>query len=442
MYIKKNIKQMSETNSKLREVEELMDSIPKFSSTGKSAANFDLSRMRKLCKRMENPQNNFKSIHVAGTNGKGTVCRMLASVYQQAGCKVGLYTSPHLVDFRERFQINANFIETELLLEFFDRFGEFIHESKFTYFEITTAIAFWYFSKQKVDIAVLEVGLGGKLDATNVVNPLISVITSIGLDHIDILGDTIEEIAFEKAGIIKQNRPVVIGELEPEASSVIKKIAKDKSAKLKTIDSIQAEYQDQKIILKVDKSVLTLNGKHWKKIDANNAAVVYCVIQELNDDFSVDDLAFKQGIDNIPQRFRKRAVFEKLLPDYDWYFDGAHNAESVKSLTTHLSSLESPIKWTVVLSFMKDKLTPEVAKLWNNFSTIYLYPMKGERAASLKEMKAYFPTAKTMESPDQLQSDQFKSELVIFSGSFYFYSIVSNWMGAIASADQLNPSAL
>lgn len=433
---------MSEALSKLKKVEEFLGSIPKFSSTGKSAANFDLSRMQRFCGKMGNPENDFRSIHVAGTNGKGTVCRMLASVYQEAGYQVGLYTSPHLVDFRERFQINANYIEIDLLLEFFDRFGDYIRKSKFTYFEITTAIAFWYFSKKNVDIAVLEVGLGGRLDATNVVKPLISVITSTGLDHTDILGDTIEKIAIEKGGIIKQNRPLVIGCLSSEARSAIQKIAEEKSSKMITVDSIQAEYQDRKIHLKGLNQAIVLDGTHWKKVDAENAAVVYQVIHQLKDDFSVDDVAFKHGIDNIHQRFRKRAVFEKLVPEFDWYFDGAHNAESVESLTTHLKNLSAPENWTVILSFMKDKLTPEVAEFWNNFSTIYLYQMEGERSATLEDMKSFFPTAHTLNSPEQLQSDHFKSELVIFSGSFYFYGIVSNWMGAIASADQLNPSAL
>lgn len=428
---------MPEAMEKLKEVEMYLNSIPKFSSSGNTAANFDLSRMKIFCDRMGNPQNNFKSIHVAGTNGKGTVCRMLASAYQEAGYKVGLYTSPHLVDFRERFQINATYVEGDLLLDFFDRFGEYIRETKFTYFEITTAIAFWIFSQVKVDLAVLEVGLGGRLDATNVVDPLVSVITSIGFDHTDILGDTIEKIAIEKAGIIKQNKPVVIGQLETEAIAAIKKIALEKSVNVVNVDSLNADYQDEQMILKNDRSQIVMDGKNWKKVDAVNTAIAYRVTEILKNSFSMNNQQFKRGIESVQKRFPKRAVFEKLFADYNWYFDGAHNAQSVHSLTLHLSGLAPPGKWTVILSFMKDKLTREVAELWNNFDKIYLYQMEGERAARLHEMKYFFPMASALNSPKKLLSNHFKSELVIFSGSFYFYGVVSNWMGAIASADQI-----
>lgn len=428
---------MSDKILSLKEVEDFLNSIPKFSSAGTSAANFNLSRMEKFCDRIGNPQKDFKSIHVAGTNGKGTVCRMLASIFQEAGYKVGLYTSPHLVDFRERFQINAKYIETDLLIQFFEQFGEYIRDKKFTYFEITTSIAFWIFSKQKVDLAILEVGLGGRLDATNVVDPVVSVITSIGLDHTDILGDTIEKIAIEKAGIIKQNKPVVIGELESEAKSAIEKIAAEKSADLLSIESLNAVYQDDQIILKNTHPPIMIDGINWKKVDAVNTAMVYRVKKLLEGNYPVSNEQFKQGIENVQDRFSRRAVFEKLSPIYKWYFDGAHNAESVQSLTTHLSNVAPPAKWNVLLSFMRDKLNYEVAELWNNFDNIYIYQMEGERAATVDEMSSFFPTASVLDSPIKLLTNQFKSELVIFSGSFYFYSVVSNWMGAIASADQI-----
>jgi len=433
---------MSESITNLKEIEAFLDSIPKFSKSGKNATNFDLSRMKEFCDRLENPQNDLKSIHVAGTNGKGTVCRMLASVYQEAGYNVGLYTSPHLVDLRERFQINAKFAERDLFIEFFDRFGEYIQEKNFTYFEITTAIAFWIFSQQNIELAVLEVGLGGRLDATNVVDPLVSVITSIGLDHTDILGNSIEKIASEKAGIIKQNRPVVIGNLTPEAKSTIQKISKVRSAEIITIEQLETTFQNQKITLKKEGDPVLIDAQNWKEVDTWNIAIVYKVLRVLKDQFPVSNDIFKKGIENVQLRFPRRAVFEKLSADYNWYFDGAHNVQSVESLTSHLISIAPARQWTVVLSFMRDKLSSEIAELWSKFDHLYLYEMEGERAGTFDEMKTFFPTAKTIEFPDQIISNQFKSELVIFSGSFYFYSIVSNWMGAIASADQLNPSAL
>ncbi|MCG2588695.1 bifunctional folylpolyglutamate synthase/dihydrofolate synthase [Rhodohalobacter sulfatireducens] len=433
---------MSESITNLKEIEAFLDSIPKFSKSGKNATNFDLSRMEEFCDRLGNSQNDFKSIHVAGTNGKGTVCRMLASVYQEAGYNVGLYTSPHLVDFRERFQINAKFAESDLFIEFFDRFGEYIREKNFTYFEMTTAIAFWIFSQQKIDLAVLEVGLGGRLDATNVVDPLISVITSIGLDHTDILGHSIEKIASEKAGIIKQNKPVVIGKLPSQAKSTIQKIAKDRSAKFVTIEQLETTIQNRKITLQKEGEPVLIDAQNWKEVDTRNIAIVYKVLRVLKDQFPVSQDIFTKGIENVQLRFPRRAVFEKLSSGYNWYFDGAHNEQSVKSLTSHLISMAPASEWRVVLSFMRDKLSSEIAELWSKFDHLYLYEMEGERAATFDEMKTFFPTAKTIEFPDQIISNQFKSELVIFSGSFYFYSVVSNWMGAIASADHLNPSAL
>lgn len=433
---------MSDTEKKLKRAEEFLDSIPKFSSFGKHAANFDLSRMRNFCEKMGNPQHDFKSIHVGGTNGKGTVSRMLASIYQEAEYKTGLYTSPHLVNVKERFRINSKMIENELLVEFFDLYEDYIRKTGCTYFEITTAIAFWYFSREQVDIAILEVGLGGRLDATNVIEPIISVITSISLDHTDVLGNSVEEIALEKAGIIKPGKPVVIGDLSNIAEEVILSVAQMNDSNVIKSGSPNAYLTNKKIKLTGIEPAITLDTKHWKKVDHLNVAIVCKIVETLNSEYPVPPYAFKNGIKSIHSKFSQHAVFEKLFSDKLWYFDGAHNEESVKSLTDHLLSLAPSTRWSVVLSFMGDKLNARVAELWNLFPNIYLYEMEGDRAASVDEMKKFFPTAKVVENHRFLEADQFKSELVIFSGSFYFYSIVSNWMGAIASADQKNPSAL
>ncbi|WP_234572131.1 bifunctional folylpolyglutamate synthase/dihydrofolate synthase [Rhodohalobacter sp. 614A] len=433
---------MSDSLEKIKRVEEYLDSIPKFSKAGKSAANFNLARMNEFCKRMGNPQNDFKSIHIGGTNGKGTVCRMTASVYQQAGYKVGLYTSPHLLNVRERFQVNAQQIKSDLLLDFFDEYGPFIQESNFTYFEITTAIAFWFFSKKEVDIAILEVGLGGRLDATNVVNPEVSAITSIGLDHTDILGDTIEAIAFEKAGIIKKERPVVIGNLPDEAEAVVRSVAESHHSNILKGADLQAVSENQKIHLRGIHPMVTIDAKNWKKIDAQNVAIVYKIVETLTSVFPIKMDTFAEGIERVHTRFLNHAVFEELSTEKKWYFDGAHNEQSVKTLINHLLELAPANRWSVVLSFMGDKLNAKIAELWNNFPNIYLYEMEGQRSATIETMKSYFPSARVIQNHNFLHSDHFKSELVIFSGSFYFYNIVSNWMGAIASADQKNPSAL
>ncbi|MGK7389609.1 MAG: bifunctional folylpolyglutamate synthase/dihydrofolate synthase, partial [Candidatus Cyclobacteriaceae bacterium M2_1C_046] len=187
----------------IESVNSYLESIPKFQTSGKSAANFDLDHFKKFCNELGNPESKYPTIHVAGTNGKGSTCQILASIYQRAGYRVGMYTSPHLLNFSERFKINGIEISDAKLVEFFNAFESQLKKNGLSYFEISTAIAFWYFASQQVDLAIIEVGLGGRLDATNIIKPEVSVITNISLDHTDILGDSVNEIAREKAGIIK-----------------------------------------------------------------------------------------------------------------------------------------------------------------------------------------------------------------------------------------------
>ena len=190
----------------------MFNQLPMYQLQGASAYKKDLTNTHLLLTHLDNPQEKIKCIHVAGTNGKGSTSHMLASILQEAGYKVGLYTSPHLKDFRERIKINGKDISEEFVTAFINKHKSFFESNDMSFFEMTVGLAFDYFSKEKVDIAVIEVGMGGRLDATNIITPLVSVITNIGLDHIQFLGNTLEAIAFEKAGIIKPNIPIVIGE--------------------------------------------------------------------------------------------------------------------------------------------------------------------------------------------------------------------------------------
>ncbi|MDZ7757609.1 bifunctional folylpolyglutamate synthase/dihydrofolate synthase [Rhodohalobacter sp.] len=419
----------------IEKAEAFLLSIPKFGNVGRSAANFSLDRMISFCELMGNPQNSVPMIHVAGTNGKGTTCQMLASVYQEAGYKTGLYTSPHLIDVRERFKVNGEWIDDEHLLEFFQEFGKEAIELKLTFFELTTAIAFWYFNKQKVDLAIIETGLGGRLDATNVIDPLVSVITSIGYDHTDILGDTLEEIAAEKAGIIKLNRPVVLGRLEPEAQSVIESIASAKNSEVYHSQKLNPEFKDGHFVLHPADNSIYINAKGRKKIDAVNTAMAWMVVGLTQSTFPVPDEAFVDGIEKMDQRFGNHAHFSRIHPKKSWYFDGAHNVESTRELVKELKSMASVENWTAVLSFMDDKLNQEIADIWNEFPNIMVFEQEGDRAASIKKMNSYFPSSKAINSDKATQlftSDDNKTELVIFSGSFYFYKTVRNWMGTEA----------
>ncbi len=374
-------------------------------------------------------------IHVAGTNGKGTTCQMLASIYQQAGYKTGLYTSPHLLDVRDRFRIDAKNIPDDDLLEFFQLHGDYVVEEKLTFFELTTGIAFWYFAEQDADIAVIETGLGGKLDATNVIDSEIAVITSIGMDHADILGDSIELIAAEKAGIIKPGKPVVIGILKDEALRVISKISSGQSSRILKAEQIKPKLEGGQFVLSDGAQKLEISAEGRKAIDRVNIAMSRLVVMALQQKFPVNDRQFVEGVEQMKDRFAHHAHFEKLKTDQNWYFDGAHNAEAVEILVEELKRIDHPDKWNIVLSFMKDKLSPEVAGQWMPFKKIYLFEQEGDRAAKLQQMKEFFPHAKTLHQNsigDFLSSETLKRELVIFSGSFYFYNTVRHWMGTEA----------
>ena len=210
----------------------MFNQLPMYQLQGASAYKKDLTNAHLLTAHLDNPQEKIKCIHVAGTNGKGSTSHMLASILQEAGYKVGLYTSPHLKDFRERIKITGKDISEEFVTDFINEHKSFFESNDLSFFEMTVGLAFDYFAKEKVDIAVIEVGMGGRLDATNIITPMVSVITNIGLDHMQFLGNTLESIAFEKAGIIKSNIPVIIGEYTPETQPVFVAKAKECNSEL------------------------------------------------------------------------------------------------------------------------------------------------------------------------------------------------------------------
>ncbi|MEX0944243.1 MAG: Mur ligase family protein [Balneolaceae bacterium] len=423
----------------IQDVYKYLDSVPMFGKNGQSAANFDLDRMKYLCSVMGHPENTFKSIHVAGTNGKGTVCRMLASIYQEAGFKTGLYTSPHLEHVTERFRVNSEVIHPNDLLIFFQQYGNEIIKASATYFEITTAISFWYFSIQKVDIAIIETGLGGRLDATNVLQPMASVITSISLDHADILGNQIVQIATEKGGIIKYKTPVFTGILPFEAKNRIRDIALSQESDLIEVSGNEFEYHSGEIRVTSNEKKFRIKGEHFKSIDAQNAQLVLDIVEYFNKQFSVSASQLFQGLKSMHFRYPQRAIFEKLIPDQRWFFDGAHNTESVTILAQHLKNIGPVDEWILILSYMSDKMNDEIATIWNEFPNIYLYEMQSVRAAKMDEMKKYFPSAMDLKMDQLNLLNDFESRLVIFSGSFYFYGTVRRWLGTmIAAKDNLS----
>src|SRR5664279_3094730 len=219
-------------------LEFLFSQFPSYHRIGKAAYRNDLDNIIILDNYFKNPHRRYFTIHVAGTNGKGSVSHMIASVLQEAGYKTGLFTSPHLKDFRERIRVNGEMITETNVVTFVTNYNEIIKEVNPSFFEMSVAMAFNYFAECKVDVAVIEVGLGGRLDSTNIISPVLSVITNIGHDHMDLLGDTLEKIAFEKAGIIKKNIPVVISETQPETENVFLRKAVDLNAPIYFADRI------------------------------------------------------------------------------------------------------------------------------------------------------------------------------------------------------------
>ncbi|MCW9705941.1 bifunctional folylpolyglutamate synthase/dihydrofolate synthase [Fodinibius salsisoli] len=411
------------------DVEQYLSEIPKFQSDLTKATDFGLSRFRKFCEAIGNPQDDFSSVHVAGTNGKGSTCSILEAVYREGGVSVGKYTSPHIFRFNERFIVDGQPIPDEELLQFFREFHDKVEEYRLTYFEISTAIAFWWFAKLQVDLGIIEVGLGGRLDATNIIDPLVSVITSISLDHTDILGGSLEKVAREKGGIIKAGRPVVVGQLAQEAEGAIRKVVENKDADIFSITDLKPEYMTGgKVKITVNEGEITFSTALKAPVQAFNVAVAWQVTRVLNDQLSVTQQQFGQALKQLNVGYGR---FEKLSETKQWYFDGAHNIEAVQKLRESVSSVGEIGSAVLILSLMRDKITPKVMEEFSEFKNIYYYSLNTERAASVEDIKRWLP--QMMAFPTRLNQqrqllEEFDSELVIFAGSFYFYATVRDWI--------------
>jgi len=297
-------------------VEWMFEQLPMFQQVGVSAYKKDLTNTLKIATHLNNPERNFKTVHVGGTNGKGSTSSLIASVLQEAGFKVGLYTSPHLVDFRERIRINGDEISKEFVVDFIENNKSFFEDSKLSFFEMTVGMAFQYFSDQKVDVAIIEVGLGGRLDSTNIITPLLCVITNIGWDHMNLLGNTIEEIASEKAGIIKENIPVVIGEFTNETKKVFQNEADLKNAPIyfaSTINDIPELESD-------------LKGNY----QLHNKKTAYQSIRLLKNHFLIADDDIVKGFLNVEKNTGLKGRWTVLSEKPLIVTDTAHNKDGLE----------------------------------------------------------------------------------------------------------------
>jgi dihydrofolate synthase/folylpolyglutamate synthase len=407
----------------IKEVWSYLDSIPKFQDKGASAANFELENISKFCSLIGDPQNKFPSIHVAGTNGKGTTCHLLEAIYKHGGYKTGLFTSPHLLLYNERFRISGIEVADEKILHFFQRYEEELRKSKLTYFEISTALAFWLFAEEQVDLAIIETGLGGRLDSTNIITPEVSIITSVGLDHQQILGNTEVEIAKEKAGIIKDTVPVILGNISGEVESAILDTAELKKAGVTKASDLKPEWSNG--LFSIPDRNIAVQTQLKEEVNKWNIAAVYHCIQILDDRFKLSESDFRKSVSNF-QGVAGR--FERLHNDRDWYFSGAHNEQALQSTLLTAEKLSKDKQAVVIFSLMGDKMSSEVLSLLNELENKYYFELPSERAGSYKELSEHIKAELIEESTQKSILKEFESSLVIFTGSFYFYSTVKRWV--------------
>lgn len=384
-------------------IDYLYAQLPMFSRIGSAAYKADLHNTILLCGALGHPENQFKSIHIAGTNGKGSTSHMLAAILQEAGYKTGLYTSPHLKDFRERIRINGKMIDPGFIVDFVAKTRSLSEEIEPSFFELTVAMAFDYFATEQVDIAVVETGLGGRLDSTNVIHPILSVITNIGYDHMNILGDTLEKIAAEKAGIIKEGVPVVIGEVLPvtlpifsdKASAchahivfaqeeyICNEIWQTAPGKLECSISDTKHHQSQQFELQ-------LAGRYQTK----NLCTVLCAVDRLLQlGFKIKAADARKALAHTTELTGLHGRWELIARQPAIVLDVAHNEDGIRQVLDQIVHLPQDTQLHLVIGMVKDKEVSKVLSLLPNTAQYYFTQAQLPRALEaiqLKESAAVF----------------------------------------------------
>jgi dihydrofolate synthase/folylpolyglutamate synthase len=374
----------------------LYSKLPMFTRIGEAALKKDLTNTLALCESLGNPQDTFKSIHVAGTNGKGSTSHMLAAILQKAGYKTGLYTSPHLKDFRERIRINGKMAPKAFVTAFVKQQMKVIERVQPSFFEVTVAMAFSYFAIEEVDVAVIEVGLGGRLDSTNIIQPELSLITNISLDHINILGDTLPKIAFEKAGIIKAGVPAIVGEEAPETSAVFIDKADEVGT---TLQFASREYQiadlrseDNQLVFSVEKDgelqykdlALDLNGSYQQY----NIPAVLAAVDQLNArGFTIEPAHVYDALCQVKKLTGLQGRWQTLSYTPHVICDTGHNVAGITEVLKNIQATPHE-QLHFVIGMVKDKDISKILDLLPKEATYYFSQPNLERAlpvASLKE---------------------------------------------------------
>ncbi|WP_378184350.1 bifunctional folylpolyglutamate synthase/dihydrofolate synthase [Aquimarina sp. SS2-1] len=337
-------------------IEWMFAQLPMYQRQGASAYKTDLTNTIKLASYLGQPETKFKSVHVAGTNGKGSTSHMLASVLQESGFKVGLYTSPHLKDFRERIRINGKKISKDYIIDFIKKHKGYFEVNQLSFFEMTVGLAFQYFADQEVDIAIIEVGLGGRLDSTNIVTPEVSVITNIGLDHTQFLGNTLEKIAAEKAGIIKKNIPVVIGRSIPET----KKVFLEKASSLQSEIFFAVNYKE--MMVETD-----LKGSYQKE-NVKTALQTISILQKKG--WEITQTNIQNGLRKVVINTGLLGRWQIIQEEPKVICDTAHNEDGLRSVMKQLSN-QNYVDLHIVLGVVNDKDLKNILPLFPTEAIYY-----------------------------------------------------------------------
>jgi dihydrofolate synthase/folylpolyglutamate synthase len=371
-------------------IQYLYDRLPVFHQVGGAAYKPGLDNTITLLNALNNPQTGFRSIHIAGTNGKGSVSNFLAAMLQKAGYKTGLYTSPHLIDFRERIRVNGKMIDKQYVVDFVGQNKDLFAEINPSFFEATMAMAFNYFADCKVDIAIIEVGLGGRLDSTNVIHPELSVITNISYDHVVFLGDTLEKIAFEKAGIIKSKTPVIIGEALPETRSVFEAKAKIENAPVyfaeERVKVKFKEYKNHKMVVETaDNKLFTVDlcGMYQLK----NIATTLTAIEQLKLlNFEISDTHLREGLENVSEITGLQGRWQILQQNPTVIVDTAHNPAGIQFVTEQLRTLNYS-RLRIIIGMVNDKDSSSMLALLPKNAQYYFTQANIERALSVELLR-------------------------------------------------------
>jgi dihydrofolate synthase/folylpolyglutamate synthase len=413
-----------------------------YSRIGAAAFKKDLTNTITLCEHLGNPHQKFKSIHIAGTNGKGSVSHMLAAILHTAGYKTGLYTSPHLKDFRERIKVNGDEIKEKFIVDFTERIKPLIEEIEPSFFEITVAMAFDYFAKQEVDVAVVEVGLGGRFDSTNIITPELSIITNIGWDHMNILGDSLEKIAFEKGGIIKSNIPVVIGETIPATKPIFEKIASENNAPfhLATKERNVAgwKWENHELIVEIAEKGKTDHKKYHLDLpgiyQSKNLLTVLETCSVLKDmEYDIDENEIRQGLQKTKKLTGLHGRWEIIHEDPTIVLDVGHNEDGIKQIVQQIE-LTTHHNLHIIIGMVKDKEIDTVLSLLPHSANYYFTQAHIPRALpanTLKEKAEEF-NLKGKTYPDvneaikEAKSKSHEDDLILICGSVFLVGEVNH----------------